>query len=129
MDERGIGELRILKELTASDQDLVRPVLITQLGSITLARFLFRSVSRYPPITGTKKHRSTHEFDCYLLVVQEVGALENDTKRTLTDLLAHTVVDTHYIRGGRRHGEGLRGRWSEERDFGPRGDGFREAGT
>lgn len=34
------------KQLTASDQDLVRPVLITQLGSITLARFLFRSASR-----------------------------------------------------------------------------------
>lgn len=60
----------------------------------------------------------THEFDSHLLVVQEVGALENDTKRTLTDLLAHTVVDTHYVRGGRCHGEELQGWWSKERDLG-----------
>lgn len=39
----------------------------------------------------------TYEFDGDLLVIQEVGAFENDTKRTLTDLLTHTVVDTHYV--------------------------------
>lgn len=112
MEDRGARVSPFLRELTASNQDLVRPVLITQLRSIALARFLFRLVSRYPPITRYKGTASTHKFDGHLLVVQEVGALKNDTKRTLADLLTHTVVDTHYIRGRRRHGKGLRGRWS-----------------
>ena len=105
MDGRGDENPRILKTLTASDQDLVRPVLITQLGSITLARFLFWSVLGSPFHREYEQAASTYEFDGDLLVVQKVGALENDTKRTLTDLLAHTIVDTHYVRGGRRHGE------------------------
>lgn len=39
----------------------------------------------------------TYKFDSDLLVIQEVGALENHTKRSFTDFLAHTVVDTHHV--------------------------------
>lgn len=43
-------------------------------------------------------HRNeTHEFDSNLLVVEEVGTLKDDTKRSLSDFLAHAVVDTHYV--------------------------------
>lgn len=45
----------------------------------------------------TALHNMTYEFDGHLLVVQKVGALEDDTERTFTDLLAHAVVDTHYV--------------------------------
>lgn len=55
----------------------------------------------------------TYEFDGHLLVVQKVGALEDDTERTFTDLLADTIVDTHYVRRRGRHG----GRWWQERNF------------
>lgn len=39
----------------------------------------------------------TYKFDSDLLVIQEIGALENHTKRSFTDFLAHTVVDTHHV--------------------------------
>lgn len=50
----------------------------------------------------TRKRR-THEFDGDLLVVQQVGAFENDTERTFTNLLANSVVDTHNVRRRRSH--------------------------
>lgn len=47
---KGGQDPHILETLTTSDQDLVRPVLIAQLGSITLARFLFQSALEFRPI-------------------------------------------------------------------------------
>lgn len=35
----------------------------------------------------------TYEFDGDLLVVQQIGALEDDTKGTLANLLPHPVMD------------------------------------
>ena len=79
--------------LTASNQNLICPVLIAELGSIAFPGFLIGSARR---LAG-QGERERYEFDGDLLVVQEVGALENDTKGAFTDLLAHTVVDTHYV--------------------------------
>jgi hypothetical protein len=39
----------------------------------------------------------TYKFDSHLLAVEEVCSFENDTKRSLPDFLAYTIVDTHYI--------------------------------
>jgi hypothetical protein len=39
----------------------------------------------------------TYELDGNLLVVQKIGALENDTKRTLADLLSNSIVYTDDI--------------------------------
>lgn len=36
--------------------------------------------------------RLTYEFDGDLLVVQQVGTLENNTERTLANLLPHPVM-------------------------------------
>lgn len=36
---------------------------------------------------------ATYEFDGDLLVVQQVGSLEDDTKGTLANLLPHPVMD------------------------------------
>ena len=46
---------------------------------------------------------ATYKLDSHLLVVEQVGALENDTERALTDLLAYSVVDTDDIAAGGRH--------------------------
>jgi hypothetical protein len=79
--------------LTTSNQDLVCPVLITQLGSIALPGFLQLLVrQRFPTELGR-----TYEFDRHLLVVEKVGALENNTKGSFTDLLTHSIVDAHHI--------------------------------
>lgn len=39
----------------------------------------------------------TYEFDGDLLVVQQVGSLENNTKGTLANLLPHPVMDADDI--------------------------------
>jgi len=39
----------------------------------------------------------THKLDGDLGVVQQIGALEDDTKRTLPDLLAHPVMHANDI--------------------------------
>lgn len=62
----------------AADEDLVRSVLIPQLRSIAFPRF---------------------KFDGYLLVVEKVCTLENDTKRALSDLLPHSIVYTDDVGG------------------------------
>ena len=46
--------------------------------------------------------RRTYEFDGNLLVVEEVGTLKDDTERTLSDLLSHSVVYTDDVGGRRR---------------------------
>jgi hypothetical protein len=66
-------------KLTAAHKDLVRAILVAQLGSIALARL---------------------ELDGDLLLVEQVGALENDAKATLANLLPDAVVDAHHV--GRR---------------------------
>lgn len=48
-------------------------------------------------VSPRRRARGTYEFDGNLLVVQEVGALKDNTKGAFTDLLAHTIVDTHYV--------------------------------
>jgi hypothetical protein len=53
--------------------------------------------SRSATRLARQRRRGSYEFDGDLLVVQEVGALKDDTKGAFTDLLAHTVVDTHHI--------------------------------
>lgn len=45
----------------------------------------------------------TYKLDGDLLVVQQVGSFKDDAKGTLADLLPHTVVDAHNIRGRRGH--------------------------
>jgi hypothetical protein len=45
----------------------------------------------------------TYEFDSYLLIVQQVCPLKNDTERAFADLLANTIVHTDDIRGRGGH--------------------------
>lgn len=82
--ETFLAEVVDIGDPGATDEDLVCPVFVTQLRSIALARF---------------------EFDGNLLVVQEVGALEDDTERTLANLLSHPVVDAHDVAAGGGHGD------------------------
>jgi hypothetical protein len=63
--------------LTAANENLVRAVLVTQLRSIALARL---------------------ELDSHLLLVEQVGALEDDSKGALPYLLPDAVVDAHDVR-------------------------------
>lgn len=46
--------------------------------------------------------RESYEFNRDLLVVEQVGALEDDAERSFTDLLAHTVMHPDDVRRGRR---------------------------
>lgn len=62
--------------LTAANENLVCAILISQLRSIALTRL---------------------ELDGDLGVVEKIGAFKDDTKAALTNLLAHTVVDTNDI--------------------------------
>jgi hypothetical protein len=39
----------------------------------------------------------THKLDCDLLVVQQICSLEQDTERTLTNLLSYTIMHTHDV--------------------------------
>lgn len=73
------------KRLTAADEDFIRPVLIAELGCIALPRL---------------------KLDCDLLVVEQVCALEDDTKRALANLLANAIVHADDVgrRGAGRHG-------------------------
>lgn len=72
-------------ELTASDEDFVCSVFISELRSVTLARFLEAIVNGCDGMDG-EKHldgpcgQTTHKFDGHLLVVQQIGSLEDDTK-------------------------------------------------
>lgn len=79
---RGKGEGR----LTATDENLVRAILIAQLGSVALPGL---------------------ELDGNLLLVKQVGALENDAEAALADLLSDAIVNAHHVGGGAaaRHGE------------------------
>lgn len=55
-------------------------------------------VSKEVPFQHEKQRLgSTYEFDRHLLVIEEIGALKNDTERSLTDLLADSVVDSHHV--------------------------------
>lgn len=75
--------------LTASYEDLVGAVLVTELRSVALTRFLLGlGLESEDGEVGVR----THEFNGDLGVVQQVGALEDDTKRTLADLLADAVM-------------------------------------
>lgn len=46
---------------------------------------------------GRSGQGRTYEFDRNLLVVEKVGALENDTKGSFTNFLAHSVVNSHHV--------------------------------
>ena len=61
--------------------------------------------SEYIDRTRTLGQRETNKFNGNLLVIQQVGPLENDTKGTLSNLFAHSVVNTDHVRRGGRHGE------------------------
>ena len=76
--QHGTGEIRG-NGLTAAHEDLVGAVLIAQLGSIALPWL---------------------ELDGDLLLVEQVGALEDDAERALANLLADAIVDAHDV--GRR---------------------------
>jgi hypothetical protein len=67
------------EELTAAHEDLVRAVLVAQLGSVALARL---------------------ELDGDLLLVEQIGALEDHAKATLANLLPDAVVDAHHVGRG-----------------------------
>ena len=47
--------------------------------------------------------RETYKFDGDLLVVEQICALENDTKGPFSDLLAHSVMYTNNVRRGGCH--------------------------
>jgi hypothetical protein len=70
-------------ELTASNQNLVGPVLVPQLWCITLSRL---------------------ELYSDLSVVEQVGPLEDNAEAALADLLADAVVDADNIAAARCHG-------------------------
>ena len=74
-------------------------------------------------------NEDTHEFDGHLLVVQKVGALEDDTKGTLSNFLAHTVVDAHYIRRRRCHNRRVARVAIRNESFAHREIGFRDVDT
>lgn len=67
-----LSEVVYIGDTGAADENLVGSVLISKLRCIALSRF---------------------EFDGHLLIVQQIGTLENNTKGTLSDLLADPVVD------------------------------------
>lgn len=80
--------------LTAADKNLVGTVFVTKLWRVALPGFL-SEVSRVP---HPKRMMITpYEFNGDVLVVEQIGTLENNTKGALADLLAHTVVDAHYV--------------------------------
>jgi hypothetical protein len=69
----------------------------------------FDIVSR--AVTGRKRERwtvKTHKLDCDLLVVQQICSLEQDTERTLANLLSYTIMHTHDVGRRRGHGSGDR---------------------
>ena len=64
---------------------------------------LFRGSYQSFPVSKNQPHRrldSTHEFDGNLLIVEKIGALKDNTKRALSNLLANAVVHSHDV--GRR---------------------------
>ena len=69
-------------ELTASNQNLVGPVLVPQLWCITLSRL---------------------ELYSDLSVVEQVGPLEDNAEAALADLLADAVVYADNIAATRSH--------------------------
>jgi hypothetical protein len=74
---------RVRGILTASDQNLVRPILVPQLRCITLSRL---------------------ELYCDLSVVEQVGPLEDNAEAALADLLANAVVHADNIAAAGGHG-------------------------
>lgn len=97
--------------LTASYENLVRPVFISQLWCIALPRFLVgSSVSACPATTperAEKPRRPTYKLDCDLLVVQQVGALEQHAEGALANLLSDAIVHAHDVGRRRGHGSGV----------------------
>lgn len=77
------------------DQDLIGPIFVAKLRGIALPWFLFPLIS---PTATIIRVRPTHKFNSNLLIVQEVRSLKDHTKRTLSNFLSHSVVDTHHIR-------------------------------
>lgn len=43
------------------------------------------------------KASSTHKFDGNLLIVQQIGTLEDDTEGTLSYLLAYSIMNTNNV--------------------------------
>ena len=99
--------------LTAANEYFVCSILISQLWSIALSRFLFKEdgldydldvsmflrACRPPFIYRMALIRETYEFDGHLLVVQQVCSLEKNPKGTLSNLLAYSIMDTDDIGG------------------------------
>ena len=50
----------------------------------------------------------THKLDCDLLVVQQICSLEQNTERTLSNLLSYAIMHTHDVGRRRGHGSGDR---------------------
>lgn len=69
-----------------------------------------KAVSRAFTEQGREMDRRwvTHKLDCDLLVVQQIRSLEQDTERTLADLLSHAIMHTDDVRRRRGHGSGGR---------------------
>lgn len=94
--------------LTASYEDLVGSIFITQLRSVTLAWFLLGdqiSPCPCPWFVPDSGRMTTYEFDGDLCVVEQVGAFKDDAKRSLSDLLAHAIVHADDIGRRGRHGQ------------------------
>lgn len=79
----------------------------------------------------------TDKLDRYLLVVQQIGSLEQDAERTLANLLSYAIMHTNNVGRRRGHGSGDRqepacrlqagdnemdgGSWSNSRDASEQG--------
>lgn len=59
-------------------------------------------------IKGEGWQIGTHKLDCDLLVVQQVCSLEQNTERSLANLLSHAIMHTHDVGRRRGHGSGDR---------------------
>ena len=81
-----LAEVVDIGDAWAANQYLVCPVLVAQLWSVALSRL---------------------EFNGNLLVVEQVGALEDNTERALSYLLAYAVVHANHVGGGGRHAVGV----------------------
>lgn len=60
--------------------------------------------ARLPRTISGQETGKAYEFDGDLLVGEQVGALEDDTKGAFTDLLADAIVHAHHVGGGGGHG-------------------------
>jgi hypothetical protein len=89
--------------LTATDENLVCPVFISQLRSITFPGFL-QGNKMLAPVGGaglrdeTSWRQRTYKLDSHLLAIEKVHSFEDDAKGALSDLLPHSIMHPNNVR-------------------------------